>query len=56
MADIRIWLEKNGFQRFTELFEDNEVDLETLPSLTEDHLKELEIPLGPRVKMRPQHN
>ncbi|MDA9009031.1 AAA family ATPase, partial [Alphaproteobacteria bacterium] len=51
MANIRTWLERNGFQRFTELFEENEIDLETLPSLTEDHLKELEIPLGPRVKI-----
>ncbi len=51
VTDIRTWLQHNDFSRFADLFEENEIDLETLPSLTEDHLKELAIPLGPRVKL-----
>lgn len=51
VTDIREWLQQKDFARFADVFEENEIDLAALPSLTEDHLKELEIPLGPRVKM-----
>ena len=51
VTDIRDWLQQNDFSRFADLFEENEIDLAALPSLTEDHLKELAIPLGPRVKL-----
>ncbi len=50
-ADIREWLDANGFGRFADLFEENEIDDEALPELTDEHLKELGIALGPRVKL-----
>ncbi len=40
-----------GFERFVSLFEENEIDADVLPDLTEEHLKELGIGLGPRVKL-----
>ena len=48
-ADIREWLDANGFGRFADLFEENEIDDEALPELTDEHLKELDIALGPRI-------
>jgi predicted ATPase/class 3 adenylate cyclase len=51
IEDVRAWLEAAGFGRFADLFEANEIDGESLIELAEDHLKELGIPLGPRVKL-----
>ncbi|MDH3582126.1 MAG: AAA family ATPase, partial [Hyphomicrobiales bacterium] len=51
MDDVRKWLNDNGFERFADLFEENEIDSDALRELGEDHLKELGIPLGPRVKL-----
>ncbi len=50
-ADIREWLNGNGFGRFADMFEENEIDVDALPELTDGHLKELGIALGPRVKL-----
>ncbi len=52
MSDIRSWLAARGFERFADVFEENEVDLEALGELTDDDLKEMGLPLGPRVKLR----
>lgn len=49
--DVRKWLEAAGFGRFAALFEAAEIDAEALPELTDEHLKELGIPLGARVKL-----
>jgi predicted ATPase/class 3 adenylate cyclase len=51
MIEIRSWLRDNGFERFADLFEENEIDFDALSELSDDHLKELGIPLGPRVKL-----
>lgn len=51
-TDIARWLAAHGFERFTEVFIENEIDLEALRELTDEDLKELGLPLGPRVKMR----
>jgi class 3 adenylate cyclase/predicted ATPase len=51
MAEIRTWLRDNGFERFADLFEENEIDFDVLPELSDAHLKDLGIPLGPRVKL-----
>ena len=32
-------------------FRDNEIDAAVLPRLTDEHLKELGLPLGPRLKL-----
>jgi len=45
------WLTSHGLERFFELFEKNEVDLTTLRLLTDDDLKELGVPFGPRKRI-----
>jgi class 3 adenylate cyclase/predicted ATPase len=49
--DVRSWLEAEGFAQYAELFESREVDVEALALLTEAHLQEMGIPLGPRVRL-----
>jgi class 3 adenylate cyclase len=51
IEDIRAWLEAVGLGRFADLFEANEIDAEAVIELTDDHVKELGIPLGPRGKL-----
>jgi class 3 adenylate cyclase len=51
VGNVRAWLEANGFARFTHTFEDNEIDGEALLELTEEHLKDFGIALGPRLKL-----
>jgi class 3 adenylate cyclase/tetratricopeptide (TPR) repeat protein len=50
-GEVRKWLEANGFGQYAELFETHEIDAEALLALREEHLRELGIPLGPRVKL-----
>ena len=52
MGDVREWLQANGFARFVDTFEEHEIDGEALLELTEEHLKDLGIALGPRLKLR----
>lgn len=49
--DVRKWLEAGGFGRYADRFEANEIDGDALLALTDEHLKELGIPLGPRAKL-----
>ena len=51
MFDVRNWLLENGFERFADLFEENEIDGEVLFDLTDDDLKDLGLALGPRKKL-----
>ena len=51
VEDVRAWLEGNGFGRFVDLFEGNEIDGEVLLELTDDDLAKLGLPLGPRKKL-----
>ena len=51
MSDIASWLENLGLGKYQTIFAENEVDFEVLPKLTEQDLKELAIPLGPRKKL-----
>ncbi len=51
MTDINHWLDEHGFGHLADVFLENEIDLEALSELTEKHLKEMRLPLGPRVKM-----
>ena len=50
-GDVRAWLEAGGFGQFADLFESQQIDRDALPMLTDVHLKELGIPLGPRLKL-----
>jgi len=49
--DVRSWLEAAGFGEFADLIESRSIDADALPLLTDAHLKELGIPIGPRVKL-----
>ena len=50
-STLQEWLKNNDLERFRPLFEDNEVDFETLRMLTDDDLKEIGVPFGPRKRM-----
>jgi class 3 adenylate cyclase/predicted ATPase len=49
--DIRIWLEDLDLGRYAEVFAENEIDLATLPHVTEEDLKEIGLTLGARRKV-----
>jgi class 3 adenylate cyclase len=49
--DVDGWLEELGLSRYSKLFAENEIDFEVLTELTEQDLKELQIPLGHRKKL-----
>jgi class 3 adenylate cyclase/predicted ATPase/ABC-type transport system involved in cytochrome c biogenesis ATPase subunit len=49
--DVRRWLDANGFGQYADLFEAHQIDADALLVLTEQHLRELGIPVGPRIKL-----
>lgn len=51
MPSIEDWLAEIGLEKYGSVFEDAEIDFETLPGLVEDDLKELNLPVGPRRKI-----
>jgi len=51
MDGVRDWLERLGLARYAEVFEREEIDLESARHLTDDTLKALGIPTGPRLKL-----
>ncbi len=48
MADLEGWLEQLGLARYAQVFADNEVELSDLLELTDEDLKDIGLPLGPR--------
>jgi class 3 adenylate cyclase len=50
-VDVGAWLRGLGLERYEPVFRDNEIDAAVLPKLTAEHLKELGLPLGPRLKL-----
>ena len=46
--DIAQWLDRLGLGQYAQAFAENGVELQHLPHLTDDDLKELGVPLGPR--------
>ena len=50
-ASISDWLKGIGLEEYAALFVDNAVDLTTLAILTDDDLKELGLPFGPRKRV-----
>jgi phage host-nuclease inhibitor protein Gam len=55
VCNVREWLEANGFARFADTFEENEINGEALLELTEEHLKDFGIALGPRFETPEGH-
>jgi class 3 adenylate cyclase len=51
MQQIADWLKKLGMSEYAERFADNKIDISVLPDLTEQHLKDLGVALGDRLKM-----
>ena len=50
--DIVVWLRSLGLGKYEAAFRENEIDKTVLPSLTDEHLKELGVTaLGPRRKL-----
>ena len=50
--DIVVWLRSLGLGKYEAAFRENEIDETVLPSLTDEHLKELGVTaLGHRVKL-----
>src|SRR5262245_64956845 len=45
------WLSSLGLGKYAKAFADNEIDGDALPLLTEEDLKELGLPIGPRRKV-----
>ena len=48
MTDIPTWLRELGLERYEATFRDNEISAAVLADLTEQDLKKLGLPLGPR--------
>ena len=51
MQQVADWLKTLGMSEYAQLFAENRIDLSVLPDLTDQHLKELGVPLGHRLKM-----
>jgi class 3 adenylate cyclase/predicted ATPase len=51
MQQIADWLEKLGLGQYAQTFAENEIDVSVLPHLTDQDLKDIGIPLGPRRKI-----
>ena len=50
--DVVVWLRSLGLGKYEAVFRENEIDETVLPSLTEEHLKQLGVTaLGHRVKL-----
>ncbi len=51
LSEISRWLTQLSLKKYAAAFDKAEIDLETLPFLTDDDLSELGLPLGPRRKV-----
>ena len=51
MQQIADWLEKLGLGQYSQTFAENEIDVSVLPHLTDQDLKDMGVPLGPRRKI-----
>jgi len=51
MQQIADWLEKLGMSEYAQRFAENRIDFSVLADLTDQHLKDLQLPLGDRLKM-----
>src|SRR5579884_4276323 len=51
VQEIAAWLERLGLGQYAQRFAENEVDLSVLPHLTDQDLRELDVPLGHRRKL-----
>jgi SAM domain (Sterile alpha motif) len=52
MQQIADWLKKLGMSEYAQRFAENDIDMAVLPDLTDQHLKDLGVSLGHRLKMQ----
>src|SRR5215467_10762139 len=45
------WLQSLGLEQYEAVFRENAIDADILHDLTEDHLREMGLPLGARLKL-----
>lgn len=48
---MRRWLQTSGFGQYADLFDAHGTDARALTALTDQHLRDLGIPLGPRLNL-----
>jgi hypothetical protein len=51
MQQIADWLRKLDLGQYAQRFAENEIDVSVLPHLTDQDLKDIGVPLGPRRKI-----
>src|ERR1043166_1481701 len=51
IMDLGDWLRSLGLERYEAVFRENAIDPDVLRDLTEEHLRELGVPLGARLKL-----
>ena len=51
MQQIADWLQKLGLGQYAQTFAENEIDVSVLPHLSDQDLKDIGVPLGPRRKI-----
>src|SRR5277367_6283316 len=49
--DVGEWLRRLGLGQYEAVFRDSEIDADVLPELTDQHLKDLGVSLGHRLKI-----
>jgi len=49
--DLSRWLRSLGFEKYEATFRESALDLGILKDLNEDHLREMGIPLGDRIRL-----
>ena len=49
--EVQAWLSQLGLDKYVALFEEQEIDVDAARDLTEEDLRELKIPMGPRKKI-----
>src|SRR5215470_10646850 len=49
--DLWAWLRSLGLERYEAVFRDNEIDVDVLHDLTDNHLREMGVALGARLKL-----
>jgi class 3 adenylate cyclase len=51
MSELREWLRRNNFEQYADAFEENDIDLDILPELSEHDLEQLGLSLGNRRRL-----
>jgi len=49
--DVRTWLGSLGLDKYADIFREHQIEADVLPELTEQHLREMGVPLGHRLRM-----